>query len=951
LATATKSVMSESGRLQYDQGKIAEFYTGSQPAIGQASAMNWRLKTAILFAGLICDVRPADAEETAAQTLLLKGRYAEAAQWFSRDATSDPAAAIGLARCKLGTGKREDAETVLQTAAEAFPKSAAIRAELALLALNRGDHETAEKYAANAVEIDKDCVAAHWVEAERLRLTGKLAEAQTSYAWFIGFYNRAPRIDNPEDLQWIARGVAQHARWNRNSNQFQRLISEVYPAALRLSSDYWPAHLDAALLYLEKFNEADAAAEIARGLAINPQAAELHAAKAALALTRFDLAAAKLSLDRALEINPQFLQAHQLRADLLFADLRAAEAIPVLEQALKLNPRDETTLGQLLAAFIVVDGRRGGELSPRAKTIADQVQGRNPHCGDFYLAAADAFDRMRRFSLAAEYYRLANNRLPQLVSVRGQLGLVLMRLGEEAEAAKLLEESFVIDPFNVRVKNMLEVLDLLKNYAALETDHFVIRFDRGQDELLARYAASHLEAEVFPELTSKLGFTPRGKTLIEIFSRSARTSGHSWFSARMVGLPFIGTVGACAGQMVALTSPTELQGKYDWALVLRHEFVHVLNLQQTDFAVPHWLTEGLAVHLENQPRPQKWTILLASRAKEDALFNLNTLTLGFIRPQSSDDWTLAYCQAELYVEYLLSMYGEDAIVKLLAAYSDRLTTAEALQKCFGVSQPDFEAGYRRHVDSIITAAKDVVPPSKPMLAELQRRAEAESTNAVAAAELALAWLDRDDKPAARRWALAAKNIDERQPLAAYVLARLQLAIGDEAGAVKLLDDSLDRNSPQEEVLALLAALKLKAGDVKAAKELYTLGDDRFPASDRWMKGLVRIFLQVNDGKRLAPLLRRWSQREPDNASIQKKLAQLAIAETDFAAAVKSATTAMHLDVQDAEAHALLAAALAGQTRREAAAEEYRTAIQLDGDKPEWKTALGKLTNEPQTNNP
>src|SRR5439155_20097120 len=181
----------------------------------------------------------------------------------------------------------------------------------------------------------------------------------------------------------------------------------------------------------------------------------------------------------------------------------------------------------------------------------------------------------------------------------------------------------------------------------------------------------------FPRLTKLLGYTPQGKTLIEIFSRTERTSGHSWFSARMVGLPFIGTVGACAGKMVALTSPAELSAKFDWAMVLRHEFVHVLNLQQTDFAVPHWLTEGLAVHLEDQPRPHKWTALLASRAGSNELFNLDTLTLGFIRPQSSDDGTLAYCQAELYVEYLLATYGADAVAKLLAAYAERCTTSEA----------------------------------------------------------------------------------------------------------------------------------------------------------------------------------------------------------------------------------------------------------------------------------
>src|SRR5262249_48750809 len=345
--------------------------------------------------------------------------------------------------------------------------------------------------------------------------------------------------------------------------------------------------------------------------------------------------------------------------DWLCADLQIADATTALQRALELNPHNERTLGRLLAAYVATDPPN--RLSPRARQLIDTATKRNPHCGELFITAADCFNRMRRFPQAAEYYRIANERMPQLIAARGQLGLVLMRLGEEAEANRLLQESFAIDPFNVRIKNMLEVLDVLKDYTTTETLHFVIRFDRGQDELLARYAGRYLEDEVWPQLTRQLGYEPAGKTLIEIFSRSGRTSGHSWFSARMVGLPFIGTVGACAGKMIALTSPAELSEKYDWALVLRHELVHVINLQQTDFAVPHWLTEGLAVHLEAQPRPKKWTELLVNRAAANELYDLDTLTLGFIRPQSSDDWTLAYCQAELYVEFLLSKYGDQAI--------------------------------------------------------------------------------------------------------------------------------------------------------------------------------------------------------------------------------------------------------------------------------------------------
>src|SRR5262245_24457536 len=205
---------------------------------GPGSMVGWRLMTAVCLAWLAGGVYSAAAEESTAHMLLLKGRYTEAAQWYLRDISTDPAAAIGLGRCKLATGKRDEAQAALQTAAETFPTSAAVRAELGLLALGRGDQDAAEKLAAAALALDKDCAAAHWVHAELLLRAGKVTEAQTAYAWFIEYYNRAPRINDPEDLLWIARGASQHARWSRNSNQFQRLINEVFPAALRLSPNF-----------------------------------------------------------------------------------------------------------------------------------------------------------------------------------------------------------------------------------------------------------------------------------------------------------------------------------------------------------------------------------------------------------------------------------------------------------------------------------------------------------------------------------------------------------------------------------------------------------------------------------------------------------------------------------------------------------------------------------------
>ncbi|HKD38011.1 MAG TPA: tetratricopeptide repeat protein, partial [Pirellulales bacterium] len=372
-------------------------------------------------------------------------------------------------------------------------------------------------------------------------------------------YNANDDVKDADSLRYIGLGAAQYARWNRLSDQFHFLVNELYPDILKLDKDYWPAHYEAGLLYLEKFNQAEAAAEFKAALAMNPQAAEVHAAVAALALQNYELTEAQAAIKRALEINPRLLTARQLEADVQLANFEPGEALKSLEATLKLNPLDEQTLGRIAAAYAGMDGVPAREklAGTRLGRLIDEVKARNPHCGEFFEALADGLDELRHYPDSARFYREAIASEPQLVEPRGQLGLVLMRLGDEVEAAKVLNESFDIDPFNVRVSNTLKVLEVLSSYATIETDHFVIKFDRAHDEILARYAAKFLENEVYPKLVKKFGFAPEGKSLFEVFSRAKNTDGHGWFSARMVGLPYIGTVGACAGRMVAMQSPND----------------------------------------------------------------------------------------------------------------------------------------------------------------------------------------------------------------------------------------------------------------------------------------------------------------------------------------------------------------------------------------------------------
>ena len=189
----------------------------------------------------------------------------------------EPAAALGLARSLEARGKTDEAVRALRPWPKKRPE---LQAELARLAFERGDLKEAAARADAALTLDDQQLLARWIRAELDRTAGRLDEAERGYHWLVEFYNDH-EVKQAESLRWIGLAAAQYARWNRLSDQFHFLVNELYPDALKADPAYWPAHFEAGLLFMEKYNEADAAHEFKAALELNPQAAEVHAALAA----------------------------------------------------------------------------------------------------------------------------------------------------------------------------------------------------------------------------------------------------------------------------------------------------------------------------------------------------------------------------------------------------------------------------------------------------------------------------------------------------------------------------------------------------------------------------------------------------------------------------------------------------------------------------------------------
>ena len=885
-------------------------------------------------------VLAAENETAVARRMFLAGKYAEAAEIYERLSTQSVDAVLGYARSHRAMGRRDEAVRVLLAARS---EDADLQAELAQMAFDRGDYKAAQTHCERAVSLDPDQLLARWIRGELFRTAGRIDEAQEAYAALITYYGEH-EVSSPDGLRWIGRGASRYAEWNRLHDQFQFLVNEFYPDILKLQPGYWQAHYEAGLLFLAKYNRADAAKQFKAALGLNPNAARVHVALARLAMIDHRFDEAQSSVSRALEINPGLQSAWLVKADLALANFDLSGAIEILEKrARPLNPLCEVMLGRLAAGYLLRDGWPENQPNERVDKIIDEVTERNRHAGDFFFTLGRWLDERHKATEAERFYKEAVARLPQQVGPTADLGLLYMHTGREDDARRALERTFAIDPFNLRAKNILEVLDLTESMQTHGTGHCLLRYDGRKERILVRYAAPYVD-EVYVELCERFGYRPPQKPLVEIFNRAKGVGGHQWFSARMTGLPYVGTIAASTGRIVAMVSPGEpsLKARFNWARVLKHELVHVITLQQTDFNIPRWFTEGLAVWSEGEPRPQTWNELLVRRVGNGDLFDLESINFAFTRPDSSDDWTMAYCQAELYVDYMLRDHRPDVLVELLAAYTENLSTPEALGRVFGSSAQEFQQGYVTYLKEVVAGLAGLEDVEEDRsVAELSVAYRRRPEDVDVTARLAVAYLRRGADEEALEWAARALELDARHQLASYVLGRLHIRAGRPDRAVKVLEDSLNRECPVPRLLNLLAGLKLKAEEYGEAAELYRLGASCYPDNLQWTRALARVYLLWGKDRELALVLERIAKADPDDLATRKKLIDISVARGDYLSAMEWVNQALRVDVNDAEVHRAFAEAALGSHNQGLAAAELEVAVELDPEQPSWRMTLAE----------
>ncbi len=883
-----------------------------------------------------------------ARQLWKTGKYAEAQEAYDALRLSPSAWSIagvsrltlGRADCLASQGESDRAIAALKRLVAWQRFNADAWARLAELQFSRGQWDQADASAHRATRIRADHLLARWVLVKLHDARGERKAAIDQCKWFVDHYNTHQDTLKKDANALVLIGQASEeyyraeAKGEQLAEALNDVIKEIYDQALQVDPQCWQAPWLEGRLFLSGYNEKNAMQELNRAKVINPRSAEVLVTIGNADLQSYKLAAGRSKAEEALEINPRFAPAQVLLADLNISDERFPDALAAARRAVAENPKEEESLARLATAYRLMVDPVG---AAAAEAVALSV---NPKPASFYAALGERLADRRKYHSAERALLLSVAADPARADSRIGLGMLYMQVGREAEARDLFKAAFAADPFNVRADNMMKVLEHLTTYTPIKTDHYSVLVDPAQDDLLGKYIAKYLES-IHGELTTRFGYSPPGLTQIEILKT------HQWFSGRTTGLPFIPTVGACTGKVVALASPKPLPKPFNWARVMKHEVVHVITLQQTDFNIPHWYTEALAVESEGFPRPQPWNKLLLERvAGRSKLLNLDTINLGFIRPKEADERQLAYCQAQLYAQYMLKRFGPTALIKMLDAYRRGLTTDRAIDDCFHVEKADFEAEYLKFLDEVVHTIRTRVKDEEPVkFSQLEKRVKAKPDDPDLNARMAYEHFARRDFKAARPFADKALKLKPHHPMASYVLGRLLASVGDEPGALAVLEPALDADHPDERVLDLLAELTMKAAsdstlDAEAksrklaeAERLYELARKDDPVHTKWIAGLARVHLRQKEEAKFLADLAMIADNDADDLTVRKELADRHLKRGEAEKAEHWATECLYVDVYDPANHATLADALAARKKFPEAVEEFQVALQAKVKKP------------------
>lgn len=569
----------------------------------------------------------------------------------------------------------------------------------------------------------------------------------------------------------------------------------VYDQAIAADSANLDARVGLGDLFFAKYNRAEAAETYRGVLAVDSTAGALHG----LAMVGLEdgLPGSLALLERAIEVDPAFLPARIALARSHLDREAWQEADEEAGLVLERNPRSQPALA-VQAAARLLQGDTAGFEAARAR-----VRELNPRHADFYADLSEVHGRNRLYREAAAWAAEGVRLDPRSPRALGELGLNQLRLGRMGEAREHLERAFGRDPFNVWIKNTLDLLDRLERFDSTAVGRFRIVTDPSEHALLVAYLRQ-LAPAAWDTFATRYAWQPDGPVRVELFRR------HADFSVRTVGLAGFGALGVSFGPVVVMDAPSARErGEINWGSTFWHEVAHTFTLGATANRVPRWLSEGLSVLEERRYRPG-WGLGLRlsflQAWRDGRLLPVADLSDGFIRPKDPGQIQHSYYQASLVCELIESRWGLPALQALLAAYRDGLDTPAAFERALLLSPGAFDREFQDWLRERLGPRLDAVgrDGKGPFFEAMREGARAEEQNRI------------DDAIAAfeRAAALFPEYAEEGNPW--RVLGRLYQRRGDLARAAAAIGTQARLAETDYDANILEADLRERLGDSVAA---------------------------------------------------------------------------------------------------------------------------------------
>ncbi len=848
------------------------------------------------------------------------------------DAAVRVEASCGMSLCLTETGQYAEAIARLESVSKDGSDSAIWCRHLADVHRVVGEYNLAIERAGRAVELDEDDLEARFLLGRLYELVGERDQAIDTYRYFDELMTRRLPTSAAK-LTGAAGGFLRFSVLTRHPNLANRtvhVLQEFYqPAYEQIDRQYWPARMAAADLMRAHFQSKEAEEDYLAALQINDRLAPAHLGLGWLALDRWDFEQTDQRIELARNLNPNEPDVFRLEAALRLTERRYEEARSAAARVLEINRHDVAGLGYSAAAAYGQDDLGAME------TYRERAYAVSKRPATFHRILGDTLGAKRQYAESEEQYKLAIEADPTDPHARAELGLMYMQWGDEKRALDVLAEAWSLDEFDARTFNTLDLLEKLAAFERHESENFTVKYAAGIDSLLTEYVPDYLEG-IYEELCDDYETELSDKTIIEFMPT------HRMFGVRITGKPWIHTVGACTGRVIAMDSPrahAQLKGPYDVANVLRHEFTHTVTLAASENRIAHWFTEGLAVMQEDRPRAFVWMELLAETVRRDELFTLQSIDWGFVRPRRANDRQLAYAQSEWMCEFLVERFGYSSINRMIRAFRDRQSQAGVMQTVLGWDPPTFDRHFAAWArEQVESWGFDLSPPENPLT--LRGAAEdGEEGDARLLGRWAKAEWDAGNLEQAISAARKALAVNENELGALTVLGEALSSIRSAAGhegARREVDSELlpamtrllglEESSPT--ALRVLARLSLESNDYGAAVEFLARLKKARPQDPTADRGLAGVYLQREQYDQALPHLLELVRVETSDPQVAASIGMIYARQDRLPQARYWYTQAIYVDPFRVETHEAMASVLMRMEDTRGAIKEYRVLNKL-----------------------